>query len=109
VDTPFWDVIKVLLVAVGIPYFLLATNSILSQAWFNKLYPGHSPYRLYALSNLASLLGLLCYPFLIEPLLSVTNQARWWTLGYGLYLVVPVFWLAFTRAVAPLRLIHLFF
>jgi hypothetical protein len=87
VDTPFWDVIKVLLVAVGIPYFLLATNSILSQAWFNKLYPGRSPYRLYALSNLASLLGLLCYPFLIEPLLSVTNQARWWTLGYGLYLV----------------------
>ena len=84
---PFWDVIKVLLVAVGIPYFLLATNSTLLQAWFNVLYPGRSPYRLYALSNLASLLGLLCYPFLFEPLLSVTTQARWWALGYGLYIV----------------------
>jgi hypothetical protein len=87
VDYPFWDVIKVLLVAVGIPYFLLATNSTLLQVWFNALYPGRSPYRLYALSNLASLLGLLCYPFLFEPLLSVTAQARWWALGYGLYFV----------------------
>jgi hypothetical protein len=85
VDYAFWDVIKVLLVAVGIPYFLLATNSILLQAWYSVLYPGHSPYRLYALSNLASLLGLLCYPFLFEPLLSVRAQAHWWTLGYGLY------------------------
>ncbi len=87
VDYPFWDVIKVLLVAVGVPYFLLATNSTLLQAWFNTLYPGRSPYRLYALSNLASLLGLLCYPFLFEPLLSVTTQARWWALAYGLYFV----------------------
>lgn len=87
VDYPFWDVIKVLLIAVGVPYFLLATNSTLLQAWFNTLYPGRSPYRLYALSNLASLLGLLCYPFLFEPLLSVTDQARWWALGYGLYFV----------------------
>src|SRR3972149_4701487 len=85
VDYPFWDVIKVLLVAVGIPYFLLATNSTLLQVWFNVLYPGRSPYRLYALSNLASLLGLLCYPILFEPLLSVTAQARWWTLAYSLY------------------------
>ena len=86
VDFPFWNVLKVLLVAVGIPYFLLATNSTLLQAWFNALYPERSPYRLYALSNLASLLGLLCYPFLFEPLLSVKAQALWWTLGYALYI-----------------------
>ena len=85
VGYPIWNVIKVLLVAVGLPYFLLSTNSTLLQAWFNTLYPGRSPYRLYALSNLASLLGLLCYPFLFEPLLSVTAQARWWSIGYGFY------------------------
>lgn len=85
VDYPIWDVIKVLLVAVGIPYFLLSTNSTLLQAWFSVLHPGHSPYRLYALSNLGSLLGLLCYPFLFEPLLSLPTQACWWTLGYGFY------------------------
>lgn len=87
VTHPFWDVVKVLLVAVGIPYLLLATNSTLLQAWFSRLYPGRSPYRLYALSNFASLLGLLSYPFLFEPRLTVSTQARWWTIGYGLYLV----------------------
>jgi hypothetical protein len=102
VDFPFWDVIKVLAVGVGIPYFLLATNSTLLQAWFNTLYPGRSPYRLYALSNLASLLGLVCYPFLLEPLLSVTTQARWWTLGYGLYIVsASVLAWRFLRAPSP--------
>jgi hypothetical protein len=88
VQDPFWEVVKVLLVAVGIPFFLLATNSTLLQAWFNNLYPGHSPYRLYALSNLASLLGLFCYPFLFEPLLSVADQARGWAWGYGGYVIL---------------------
>jgi hypothetical protein len=87
VDTPLWDVIKVLFVAVGIPYLMLATNSTLLQAWTNRLYPGRSPYRLYALSNLASLLGLLSYPFLIEPRLSLTWQARGWAMGYGVYFI----------------------
>lgn len=85
VDFPFWDVLKVLVVAVGLPYFLLSTNSTLLQVWFHGLYPGRSPYRLYALSNLASLLGLLSYPLIIEPLLSLPDQARGWALGYGIY------------------------
>lgn len=85
---PFWEVIKVLLAAVGVPFFLLATNSTLLQAWLNTLYPGRSPYRLYALSNLASLLGLFSYPFLLEPLLSVADQARGWTWGYAGYAIL---------------------
>ena len=42
---------------VGLPYFLLASTGPLVQAWFGKLFPGSSPYRLYALSNIGSLLG----------------------------------------------------
>ncbi|MCI0477525.1 MAG: hypothetical protein L0Y55_14860, partial [Anaerolineales bacterium] len=61
VDTPIWDILKILTIAIGLPYFLLATNSPLMQAWFNRKYPGRSPYRLYALSNIASLLALLTY------------------------------------------------
>jgi spermidine synthase len=84
-SNPFWGVILVLLVAVGLPYFLLATNSTLLQAWYNRFFPGNSPYRLYALSNAASLIGLISYPFLFEPLLPISIQARWWTIGYLIF------------------------
>ena len=87
---PFWDVMKVLAVAVGLPYLLLATNSTLLQAWFTKIYPGRSPYRLYALSNVASLLGLISYPLLFEPLLPITTQARWWVAGYVGYCLTDI-------------------
>lgn len=83
---PVLDVLKVLAVAVGLPYFLLATNSTLLQAWFHRLFPNRSPYRLYALSNAASLLGLLSYPFLIEPFFPISVQARLWALGYLVFL-----------------------
>jgi hypothetical protein len=64
-DTPILDIFKLLFVAVGLPYFLLSTNSPLMQAWFARSQPGRSPYWLYALSNIGSLLGLLAYPFVI--------------------------------------------
>jgi hypothetical protein len=70
---PFWQVMGVLLISVGFPYFLLATNSTLLQAWFSKLFPEKSPYRLYSLSNFASLLGLLSYPFIFELYLKDPN------------------------------------
>ena len=75
VGFPVWDILKILLVAIGLPYFVLATNSPLMQAWFARRYPGRSPYRLYALSNAGSLLALLTYPILIEPALTLQNQA----------------------------------
>ena len=55
------------LATIGLPYFLLSTTSPLIQAWFARSHPGRSPYRLFALSNLASMLALLGYPFLLEP------------------------------------------
>jgi hypothetical protein len=53
-DLPIWGIIRVLAVSVGFFYFLLAANSTLMQAWFNRDNPDRSPYRLYALSNRSS-------------------------------------------------------
>ncbi len=88
VDFPVGNIFKLLAVAVGLPYFLLSTNGPLMQAWFNRKFPGRSPYRLYALSNLGSLLALVSYPILVEPLLTLRWQGRIWSLGYVLFVLL---------------------
>lgn len=88
VDTPILDIFKLLLVAVGLPYFLLSTNSPLTQAWFARSLPGRSPYWLYALSNIGSLLGLLAYPFVIEPNLTLKAQGWAWAGGFALFVIL---------------------
>jgi len=85
---PIGRIFLILAASVGLPYFLLASNGPLIQAWFNQRATGDSPYRLYALSNLASLLALVTYPILIEPWLSLYTQGWVWTCGYVLYLLV---------------------
>jgi MFS family permease len=79
---PVWGIFRVLAVAVGIPYLLLSSNSSLVQAWFHHENHGQTPYRLYALSNIGSLLGLISYPFLFEPILTLRAQAYVWSAGY---------------------------
>ncbi|MDK1080379.1 MAG: fused MFS/spermidine synthase [Anaerolineae bacterium] len=88
---PIFQVLKILAVAVGVPYFLLATNSVLMQAWFNRDHPGRSPYRLYSLSNIGSLLALISYPFLVEPNLTLRTQANTWSLGYALFALLAIY------------------
>lgn len=79
---PIRDLLVLLLSTVGLPYFCLATTGPLLQAWYARLFPGSRVYRLFALSNLASLAGLLAYPFLIEPVSSSLQQSRGWSLGF---------------------------
>lgn len=81
---PIMSIVTLLTVAVGLPFFLLATTSPLLQDWVART-TERSPYRLFALSNLGSLLGLLSYPFLLEPALTLQQQARLWSWGYGAY------------------------
>jgi SAM-dependent methyltransferase len=81
-DAPVGRMLGLLLVSLGLPYFVLSATSPLLQAWFSRVRPGSSPYRLYALSNAGSLLALLSYPLVFEPLLSRQAQADWW--GWGL-------------------------
>jgi hypothetical protein len=85
VSSPILDIFKLLIVSVGLPYFILASNGPLMQAWFTRLVREQSYARLYALSNLGSLLGLLAYPILIEPSLSLRAQGWAWAVGFILF------------------------
>ena len=88
---PMWGIVKVLAVAVGVPYFLLSSNSTLMQAWFSRDHPSGTPYRLYALSNAGSLLALISYPILFEPNLTLRSQAWLWSAGYVLFAVSALY------------------
>ncbi len=82
---PIWRILVLLTASIGLPYFVLSATGPLLQQWFSVAQPSRSPYRLYALSNLGSLLALASYPFVIEPDLSRTAQARDWSWGLGAY------------------------
>jgi hypothetical protein len=78
-------ILLLLLASLGLPYLVLSATGPLLQAWFSKANPGVSPYRLYALSNIGSLLALLAYPFFLEPQLSRQAQAEGWSWGLAIY------------------------
>ena len=88
VGAPTLQIMLLLLVTVGWPFFALASTSPLLQAWFSRLRPGVSPYRLYALSNVGSLLALVSYPFLVEPVVGRTAQTQLWSGGFVLFAVL---------------------
>jgi MFS family permease len=90
VSTPISDIFRLLVIAVGLPYFILAANGPLMQAWFSRLFPERSYARLYALSNLGSLLGLLAYPVLIEPWLPLRWQGWAWALGFVVFGLIAI-------------------
>ncbi|HYL59218.1 MAG TPA: fused MFS/spermidine synthase [Candidatus Acidoferrales bacterium] len=79
-DFPITRIFLLLFASIGLPYFILSTTGPLMQAWFARAHRGESPYRLYALSNLGSLLALVTYPFLVEPALSLRAQAIVWSM-----------------------------
>ncbi len=112
---PIFSTLLLLTVIVGIPFFVVATSAPLLQKWF--AYTGHpaakDPYFLYGASNFGSMLGLLAYPFVIEPLFRLQApivdghvtfdpgaQSWIWTLGYIL-LVILVGGCAFMAWKAP--------
>src|SRR3954447_5580902 len=76
---PSLTILELLAVTVGMPYFLLASTSPLLQAWYARRNSSGMPYRLFALSNAASMLALLTYPFVIEPNLPSHAQAAIWS------------------------------
>jgi len=78
-EQPVVRILLLLGATVGLPYFLLASTSPLIQAWFSRARPSENPYRLFALSNLASLIALLGYPFVVEPWLTARQQVNVWS------------------------------
>jgi len=101
IPAPFWkpghdtepalQILGLLAATVGLPYFLLASTAPLLQRWLsdatNSSIQVRSIYRLFALSNLGSLVGLLSYPFAIEPFATVHVQAWVWSCAYALFVV----------------------
>src|SRR5882757_4350576 len=85
----FW-LLGLFAVSIGLPFFALAANNPLLQAWFVRTgHPnGPDPYFLYASSNIGSFLALLSYPVLLEPMFALRTQNLIWTGGYGLLIVL---------------------
>jgi hypothetical protein len=84
------EILKILAIAVCFPFILLSASAPLLQHWFTNVHPGKSPYRLYALSNVGSLLALLSYPFLVEPALTLSTQTRTWSFAYLAFMAMTL-------------------
>jgi spermidine synthase len=87
-DPAIWTLL-ILLVMVGAPFFMLSTVGPTLQRWFSHTtHPrAHDPYFLYAAGNAGSLLGLLAYPFLLEPAVSLSRQSLLWSWIYAMFVV----------------------
>jgi hypothetical protein len=88
VAEPTLQILGLLAVTVGLPYFLLSTTGPLLQAWYARRFQGAMPYRLYALSNAGSMFALLSYPVLFEPAFNTHQQSGMWSWGFGVFVVL---------------------
>jgi len=89
-EDPTWRILGLLAFTIGLPYFLLSTTGPLVQAWFARAHESGTVYRLFALSNFASLLALISYPFAVEPWITTRVQSFSWSAGYALFVVVCI-------------------
>jgi len=93
-----WLILQLALVS-GLPFFMISSAGPLVQGWFARTGHGrsHDPYFLYAASNAGSLIGLLAYPFVIEPVLGLDSQRSVWLGGFGLFIVLSAGAILMTR------------
>jgi hypothetical protein len=84
-DHPVLAIFSALGVSIGLPFLMLGATSPLLQVWLARIETGGIPYRLFALSNLASLLALAAYPTLIEPNLTLKAQRLAWCCGFAVF------------------------
>ncbi len=78
-------ILWLLAATIGLPYFLLSSTGPLLQRWIAHRFREKTVYRLFALSNFGSLVGLLSFPFAIEPFASSRAQAYAWSAAYALF------------------------
>ena len=102
--SPSLWLLGVLAVAVGAPFFVVTTTSPLLQRWLatSGHAAGRDPYFLYAAGNVGSLIALLAYPFVVEPLLTLDQQARLWSIGYVLFALLCLGCVLVARRGSPL-------
>src|SRR5580700_2804105 len=87
---PTLRILVLLTATIGLPYFLLSSTSPLLQAWYVRKTGSKVPYKLFALSNFGSLLGLLSFPFFVEPNLSSREQAFAWSGVFAAFVLLCV-------------------
>jgi hypothetical protein len=98
-------IIVLLAATIGLPYFLLSTTGPLVQKWVAHRFPEKTVYRLFALSNFGSLIGLLAFPFAIEPFAGSAAQSYVWSGAYALFVAAcaATAWQSRNRPSAPLE------
>ncbi len=86
-ENPTLRILGLLVVSIGLPYFVLSTTGPLVQAWFARERSGQVPYRLFALSNFGSMLALIAYPLAVEPALPTLWQSYMWSGLFACFVV----------------------
>lgn len=93
-DNPIGRILLLLVSTIGLPYLLLSTTGPLVQAWFAREHGGTARadqvWRLYALSNVASMLALVLYPPVIEPAATNAQQSLGWSAGYAAFVLLAI-------------------
>ena len=87
-EQPIARILLLLAATIGLPYFLLSTTTPLLQAWYVRRFHAAVPYRLFALSNFASLLALLGFPVLFEPWFTLPQLGWGWSAMYGVFVLI---------------------
>ncbi len=86
-ESPTWHLLMILGLAVGVPYFALSSTGPLLQAWVAQRVPTVTAMRLYSASNIGSLVGLLAFPFVLEPWWPLRTLAWAWSAGFVVFAV----------------------
>jgi hypothetical protein len=100
---PMLSILVALGLSVGLPFLALGSTSPLFQVWWSRIEAGPIPYRLFALSNLASLLALGLYPSLIEPYFTLRTQRLGWTCGFIVFALLFAYLTGKVRSVPSRR------
>ena len=90
-DAPALWLVGVLALSIGAPFAALSATAPLVQAWHARVYRAEDakePYALYAASNVGSLLALLAYPIVVEPLVTLRGQTLGWSVGYAAFFIL---------------------
>jgi hypothetical protein len=98
---PTLTIFAVLGSTIGLPFLILGTTSPLMQVWWARMHDSGIPYRLFALSNLASLLALALYPTLVEPRLTLHAQRIVWCCGFAIFACISGALALRARTAAP--------
>jgi spermidine synthase len=96
-------ILLLLTLTIGLPYFLLSTTGPLVQKWVAHRFEEKAVYRLFALSNFGSLVGLLAFPFAIEPFAGSQTQSVAWSVLYALFVsaCATTAWMSRRRPLEP--------